>query len=515
MTLFKNTSFNLLKTIAQLMYPALFGMLAACEQETKPPTPLEEGQALSKIYCGSCHKYPQPALIDSTSWAGHVLPAMAPRLGIQVYGDDQYVNNPNKKSTVTFDEWTKIVSFYKSTAPKILKAAVPPVKSKNNWAFFSLKIPAQKVSAATTTMVAFDTLSRHFYTSDMDNMRLYQWSDKMVLQASEKFESPCVDVKFYKDSKQQTRGAFTFIGSFDAFDTPEGKIYDIDLKSLKNAGGEITIAKRLNRPVQSASADFNKDGLPDWLTCQFGHNGGELTLLTQGAGNIFTKKTIRNVTGPTNISTGDFNNDGWPDFMCLFAQGDEGIWMFLNDKKGGFTSQNLLRFPPVYGSTSFQLVDFNNDGKLDILYTCGDNSDYSRVLKPYHGVYIFLNQGNYKYKQAWFYPINGATKAIAADFNGDKKRDIAVIAFFSDLKNNPAEGFTYFEQTQTMKFTANNIPVNKYGRWLSMAVEDYNHDGKPDIILGNLSVGFINQPGVTHTWDGKTPFVVLQNDHGK
>ena len=75
--------------------------------------------------------------------------------------------------------------------------------------------------------------------------------------------------------------------------------------------------------------------------------------------------------------------------------------MFLNDKKGGFTSTNLLRFPPVYGSSSFQLVDFNNDGKPDILYTSGDNSDYSKVLKSFHGVYIFLNQGDFKFKQCY------------------------------------------------------------------------------------------------------------------
>jgi hypothetical protein len=188
---------------------------------------------------------------------------------------------------------------------------------------------------------------------------------------------------------------------------------------------------------------------------------GGLYLYRQVAGNQYQKTSVSSIPGAEQAVIGDFNKDGWPDVACLFAQADEGIWMFLNDHKGGFTTSNLLRFPPVYGSTSFQMVDFNNDGNLDILYTCGDNGDFSRVLKPYHGVYIFLNQGEFKFKQSWFYPVNGATKAIAADFNGDGKPDIASIAFFSDLKDTPDEGFTYFEQDDNYALCAAPAP-HKY-----------------------------------------------------
>lgn len=38
-----------------------------------------------------------------------------------------------------------------------------------------------------------------------------------------------------------------------------------------------------------------------------------------------------------------------------------------------------MRFPPVYGSSFIELADFNNDQFPDLLYSNGDNGDYSPV----------------------------------------------------------------------------------------------------------------------------------------
>ena len=62
----------------------------------------------------------------------------------------------------------------------------------------------------------------------------------------------------------------------------------------------------------------------------------------------------------------------------------------INKGNGQFEEKRVLRFPPMYGSSFFELVDFNKDGFQDFIYTCGDNADYSQVLKPYHGIYIYL-----------------------------------------------------------------------------------------------------------------------------
>jgi hypothetical protein len=482
-----------------------------CGQPEPQQVQAQDGKSLSLKYCQSCHQYPGAESLDQESWVKHVLPAMAPRLGIQVYQDDQYVNNPSAKSVVSYDDWLKIVDYYTHAAPKTLKAAVQPIKPVKDWGVFSLKKPSgYKPGEATTTMIAFDSIDRQVYTSDRESSSIYQWSDKLAQVSAHKYSSPAVDARFIKDAAGKKHGLFTFIGSMDAVDVANGSVADITTDQ-NSPWHDSEIANTLPRPVQSSTADFDKDGGNDYIVCGFGHNTGGLYLYKQLPGQKFKKHVLSTIPGAEHAIIGDFDHDGWPDVACLFAQADEGIWLFLNDHKGGFKTSNLLRFPPFYGSSSFQFVDFNKDGKLDILYTSGDNSDYSRVLKPFHGVYIFINQGDFKYKKAYFFPVNGATKAIAADFNGDGLQDIALIAFFSDLKNNPAEGFTYFEQDKPLHFMPHNLPIEHEGRWICMDVADVNADGKPDILLGNYSQGFINQEGVKPGWDMNKPFVLLTN----
>lgn len=493
------------------MLVLLPAFLNAChsggDEKSKLSGEMLEGKTLADQYCSSCHLAVDPGLLDKNTWKNQVLPAMAKQLGLEVWQGNKYFQN--EKSAISQSDWQKIVAYYDSLAPAKLTTTKPSILPKNDWAGFTLKIPREDTSKlATTTLAAISAPEHVIYTSSAEDADLFQWDSALKLSLVKKLPSPAVNILFENNSQ-----VITLIGEMKAYDVPSGSLY----QTSKNKKSDKTIASGFIRPIATTGADFNKDGLTDYVVCGFGHNKGGLYLEKQLPDKTFEKMPIREVPGATQAITGDFNHDGWPDIIALFAHADEGIWLFLNDKKGGFTVENMLKFPPVYGSSSFQLADVNKDGKPDIIYTAGDNSDYSRILKPYHGLYIFLNKGdlnggNIHFDQAYFYPIHGATKVIAKDFDQDGDIDVATIAFFADFQNNPSGSFLYFEQNwqaSVPDFVPHALPIHQYGRWICMDAGDMDGDGDTDIVLGNYSKGFLNQENFKPDWNTYLPFVVL------
>ena len=478
------------------------------------PTPEEKGKVLAGKYCSGCHLPVSPALLDKETWLKHVLPAMAPKLGIKVWGEHSYYPPmPGEKpGLISIQDWELLVAYYEHAAPDKLPAEKVPQPLQRDWSFFTLKHPVLKDAVpVATTMVAFNPDNGHLMTSDGLTNTLTQWDENLQVVNIRSLPSPAVDILFVKDTAAQQQAILTEIGNMRALDAPAGIITSISPNDAQSRQHDLMAF--LKRPVQTLQADFDKDGLPDLLVCAFGHNQGGLYWLKQLPDHSYKQFPIWEVPGAVHAETGDFNHDGYTDFMVLFAAGDEGIWLFENDKKGGFVSTSLLRFPPINGSTSFQLADFNGDGKQDILYTCGDNADFSMVLKPYHGIFVYLNDGNNKYTEAWHYPVNGCTKAVVADFNGDGKLDIASIAFFADFKHRPEEKFIFFEGgNKPLTFIPHSPPLEKEGRWICMDVKDYDHDGDQDIVLGNYAQGFIILDDYKPDWKEYQPFIVLQNN---
>ena len=86
------------------------------------------------------------------------------------------------------------------------------------------------------------------------------------------------------------------------------------------------------------------------------------------------------------------------------------------------------------GHSSFELTDFNLDGKPDFVVTSCDNGEYPSPPKHYHGIRVYLNRGGLKFKQSLSLPLNGAFKALARDYDQDGDTDIAAVSYFPNYK---------------------------------------------------------------------------------
>lgn len=431
--------------------------------------------------------YPDPDLLPKSVWEKKLLKNMARRLGVVTDDYDpfkqlsmydafvlRHANIYPNDSIISSSDWKKISNYYLQESPEeaILSKRKPEVT--NALPNFKVKIIDDLPSQPLTTMVHFDTINNLIYWgSRAGDLMILDNQGNLKRQFS--MESP--------PSHMIQEGNIDYVvtmGIMDPSEESKGKIQMIQ-------GGKVTdLLSELQRPIHLSISDLDKDGAVDYLVSQFGNQTGKLSWFHLGTGKKFQERIIKGVPGAISTEVQDFNKDGRLDIMVLFGQGDERISIFYQDKRGEFNEKLVLRFPPVYGSSSFQLIDFNKDGELDILYTNGDNADYSYSLKRYHGTRIFLNQGNNRYEEGYFYPMYGATKAMAMDFDLDGDVDIFAIGFFPNFDEELPEGFVYLENQGNLDFIPYTFPESINGRWLVADAGDVDGDGDYDIVLGSL-----------------------------
>jgi hypothetical protein len=469
------------------------------KQQTLSETKLESGETLAKKYCASCHLFPTPDLLDKKTWSDHALPAMGYRFGI--YHDRtrdsllekgvgrRIVETANifpTSQTITDAEWEAIKQYYITNAPEKLNSSADTTSFKNTTLFKSTT-PSFKIERPAISALTYDEKKRLLYVADCSRENN---SSITILNASFKpvttlgLPHPVSNLTLRKDTLY-----ILSMGHFVPSDEPAGQL----LRAIKNSKGNYEgyqrILKDLKRPVDVAYGDLNDDGTDEIVVCEFGNHTGSVSLFTK-EGRAYFKKVLLEVAGATNVTIEDMDNDNKKDIVVLMSQGDEGIDIYFNRGQQNFERRRVLRFPAIFGSSSFSLTDMNKDGHKDIIYTNGDNADASRILKPYHGIRIFLNDHHNSFTQSYFFPMHGAYKSLARDFDKDGDLDIAAISFFADYIHHPEQGFIYLENTSSpghLTFTPTVVPESTSGRWITMLSADFNHDNTDDLLLGSFT----------------------------
>ncbi|WP_148042745.1 FG-GAP repeat domain-containing protein [Pedobacter jejuensis] len=473
------------------------------------------GKQLAEKYCRSCHGLPDPALLSKDVWIAGVLPTMGPLFGINSFKGVEYLRMKDvdssrfpKDPVLDSLEWQKISDYYYSAAPAYLPAQDKDLERVRVLPYFSIELPKDQSvfgKVAMTSYVKIDTSinPRRILVNDAMSQKLYVFDAQLNLLKINQGLGLITDIDF-----QSNQILASNLGdNVEANNQRKGDVSQIQMDKYGVISKVKTLFDKLARPVKITHVDLDNDGKMDYITSEFGNIIGNLTWMQNKGKGIFQKKIVRDRPGVLNTIVDDYNKDGLKDIWALFAQGDEGVFVFTNKGKGNLEEKQVLRFPPSYGSTWFDLVDFNDDGYQDIIYTCGDNADYTPILKPYHGVYIYLNDGKNNFKQKYFYPINGCYKAIAKDFDHDGKKDIAAISFFpSSLQ--PEEAFTYLKNNGNYNFSAFKLPITTpFEKGITMDVADLDQDGRLDILLGN---GYYNSKEADNH---KEPlFIILRNN---
>lgn len=438
-------------------------------------------------YCGSCHLLPNPSNITKDVWKNSVLPEMAKRMGLNVKLKNQSIIASREKDSCQLKilyqenplldsiEWNALRNYIINMAPKNIPNSYKVSKKISKLTQFNteLKKINEKYPAGGIVNLSFDKLNHKLLIGDYYG-QLHAWNNSKVKWS---IESPLIS------SIQNVKDLYiTGIGIMTPSEVPAGTVYKVDADKI------TPIVKDLHRPVHVEINDLNENGHKEIIICEFGHLTGELSIYVEKGKNL-NKKTLLALPGSICVEIIDMNGDGRKDIVALFSQGREGIYIFYQKENLKFSMEHSIKMGPEYGSSWFSVLDFNKDGYNDIVLTNGDNADYSKFLKPYHGIRLFINDGKNNFQEKWFYPINGATKVLVEDFDLDGDLDFAVSSFFPDSMNHPEKGFIYLENIDSSEFIFNAqvTEMAKNGKWLVMEKGDFDQDGDIDIMLGNFN----------------------------
>jgi len=446
----------------------------------------KDGKALAKQYCQSCHMEPSPLLLPKERWSTTILPVMGLFLGttpISIPTNEIEKSLFPTNPIMNTEEWQLLNNYYLQNAPERLPDQKLRAPVTMALPMFDVVIPSEDMFSTTsiTSLCKIDTIShpRRIIVGNGMTRELLFFDASLKLKKKLQTYGPVVDIAIRRDTMLMCQ-----IGKdVTANDLNNGTILFL-LQHRKQMENRILLDS-LSRPVQILSSDFNGDRREDFLIAQFGNLKGNLSWMENISQNKYTAHLIKSMPGTLHSIIKDVNHDGLPDVWTLFAQGDECIILFTNKGNGAFEEKRILNFPPTYGSSSFELIDIDKDGDDDIVYTCGDNGDYSRILKPYHGLYIYLNNGADIFSETFFYPINGCYKSITRDFDQDGDLDIATISYFPSSAT-PWESFVLLKNEGDFNFRPYTLPQDAlFQKGVTMDAGDLDGDGKIDLLLGS------------------------------
>lgn len=299
-------------------------------------------------------------------------------------------------------------------------------------------------------------------------------------EAKTSYQNPAIITSFFEEIKSPV-----------AYTDPINKTNDFKRQTL------LVNAQSFMGPCL-AKADVNGDGLEDVYVGGSQEQVG--ALFVQQVGHQFSRKTqpafeADKASNDADAVFFDANADGFPDlYVCSGTYGDLlpgdprlNDRLYVNDGKGNFTkSANAL--PPMQTSAAcVRVVDVNRDGRPDLFV--GGRVVPGRYPEPPRS-YLLVNEGMGRFtdRTAQIAPmlsgLGMVTDAAWVDLNADRQPELVVVGEWMPitvlgLDKTGGSGIRLTDQTTTY------FEKTYRGWWNKLLVDDFNGDGRPDLVVGN------------------------------
>jgi FG-GAP-like repeat len=246
-------------------------------------------------------------------------------------------------------------------------------------------------------------------------------------------------------------------------------------------------------PGSTEIADLNHDSQPDIIVVN-AQSGTATIYLNNGKGNFTEPPGSPVACGsfPNDIAIADFNNDKNIDFAIANTE-ENHFTLLTGNGKGQFEMSKYSPFkvrsrPHIHGIAA---ADFDHDSNIDVLSESWGVDSVFTVSG--------IGNGNFRHPRYFKVGRRPYQRLRTADVNHDNNADI--ITTNLESRNSTVllgDGKGSFTEAPNSPFACGAAPF-------AVAINDINHDGHPDLLIGD-------SPSITAESKGTDGLFILMGD---